>query len=197
MKIFAKDHIWMLVLAACLTMVGVVVAQSSPQQPMMPGQMMTVQSEFDYLAQMIPHHEEAVLTAKQIVAGSRRKAMRSFATKIILVQTNEINQMRAWLIQWYPNRISKYFYKPMMRDLSRLSGDTLDQVFLEDMIMHHRMAVMMSQHLLNFGNAPHSDVNDFAKTVRDTQREEIRTMQKWLSSWFGWNSNPMSGCRKR
>lgn len=195
MNALTQNRTWILVLGICIAMLGVVLAQSNTHQPMMPTQMMMVSNEFEYLAQMIPHHEEAVLTANQIVAGSKRKAMRSFAAKIVMVQTLEIKQMREWVAQWYPNQVSKFVYQPMMRDLSRLSADTLDQVFLEDMIMHHRMAVMMSQQVLAFGNAPHSDVNFFAKTVRDAQLQEIRTMQNWLSNWFGVTNRAMSGCQ--
>ena len=188
MKFFnLNSRAWILIIGVSMAMVGAVLAQSGMQSPMMPRQMMMIGSEFDYLSQMMPHHEEAVVTAKQILAGSKRKQMQIFAAKIIKVQSAEINKMREWTVQWYPKQISTFMYQPMMRDLSKLSGDAFDQVFLEDMIMHHYMAVMMSQQLIMHGNATHKEVNVFAKTVRDTQMQEIRTMQSWLSNWFGVN----------
>ncbi|WP_433429297.1 DUF305 domain-containing protein [Nonomuraea sp. CA-141351] len=48
--------------------------------------------------------------------------------------------------------------RPQMRDLSRLSGDALDETFLQDMIPHHMVAVMMSQQLLASGRAEHPEV---------------------------------------
>jgi uncharacterized protein (DUF305 family) len=72
----------------------------------------------------------------------------------------------------------------MMRDLSQLRGDALDRAFLEDMIRHHMMAVMMSQQLLNRQLVEHRDVRPFAESIRDTQTAEIRTMQQWLRDWF-------------
>ena len=71
----------------------------------------------------------------------------------------------------------------MMRDLSGLSGDRLDQAFLQDMIGHHMAAVMMSQHLLR-GGAEHGEVAELAREIRDGQHAEIVTMRRWLALWF-------------
>jgi hypothetical protein len=110
---------------------------------------MQVSSEFNYLAQMIPHHQEAIDTAQVILARTSRPEMRQFAQNIIQAQTAEIAQMKNWLNQWYPSGNISISYVPMMRDLSQLQGDALDQTFLKDMIKHHMGAVMMSQMLLN------------------------------------------------
>jgi uncharacterized protein (DUF305 family) len=72
----------------------------------------------------------------------------------------------------------------MMRDLSRLSGDDLDRAFLRDMLGHHMVAVMMSQHLLWRG-ADHNEVAELARSVRDDQHAEIVVMRRWLAQWFG------------
>jgi uncharacterized protein (DUF305 family) len=146
---------------------------------------MMVASEFGYLAEMIPHHEEAIETANILLRVSGRQAMRDFAGTIIETQTAEVVQMKAWLAAWYPGRDTAVHYEPMMRDLSALSGDGLDQTFLEDMIPHHMMAVMMSQQLLNARLVVHPEVAPFAASIRDTQRREIQMMAAWLREWFG------------
>jgi hypothetical protein len=133
---------------------------------------MQVSSEFNYLAQMIPHHQ--------------------FAQKIIQVQTAEIAQMKNWLNEWYPGRNISVSYVPMMRDLSQLQGDALDQTFLQDMIKHHMGAVMMSQMLLNHNLVKHQAVRPFAENIATSQRREIQQMQTWLMAWFG-DRNPMGG----
>ena len=144
-----------------------------------------VDSEFAYLTQMIPHHEEAVAAARELLARSDRPEMKDFARSIIATQTAQIDEMNADLARWYPGRDTSADYTPMMRDLSQLAGDALDQAFLEDMIPHHGMAVMMSQQLLARGLAEHQEVTDLATTIRDDQRAEIMTMMDWLRSWFG------------
>lgn len=145
---------------------------------------MSVTDEFSYLTMMIPHHEEAIKAAEVLKAGTDRPEMREFAQKIIDTQTREVNQMRSWLAAWYPGRDTAVDYTPMMRDLSGLQGDALDQAFLEDMIPHHMAAVMMSQQLLIAGLADHAEVGPFAQSIRDSQRAEIMTMHGWLSDWF-------------
>jgi uncharacterized protein (DUF305 family) len=148
------------------------------------GMRMSVASEFDYLAQMIPHHEEAVHTGGLLGRGTERQEMRDFAANIIRTQTAEIEQMRAWLEAWYPGRDTRVDYRPMMRDLTGLQGDALDRAFLQDMIPHHMMAVMMSQQLLNATYSRHDEVIPFAQTIRDVQRAEIQMMQRWLNLWW-------------
>ena len=61
----------------------------------------------------------------------------------------------------------------------------LDRAFLEDMIPHHGMAVMMSQQVLSRGRAQHPEVTELATTIRDRQHAEIVSMMAWLTSWFG------------
>ena len=146
---------------------------------------MQVQSEFDYLTKMIPHHQEAIATAKLLKAGTNRPEMKKFADDIIRVQTAEINQMQTWLKRWYPNQKTQVAYMPMMRDLNNLKGNDLDQAFLEDMQMHHKGAIMMSHRLLMANLGKHKEVNTLAQQISTAQRNEIHQMQSWLQTWFG------------
>jgi uncharacterized protein (DUF305 family) len=144
-------------------------------------------TEFAFLTQMIAHHQEAVDAAGEL-ARSGRSQMRAFGRDIVATQTAQIEQMQAWLADWYPGRSTDVDYQPMMRDLSGLSGDRLDRVFLQDMVGHHMAAVMMSQQLLVRGAAEHDQVSDLARTIRDEQHTEIFWMQDRLTDWFdaGW-----------
>jgi uncharacterized protein (DUF305 family) len=148
----------------------------------MPGHV-RVDSEVEYLVQMVAHHEEAVEAAGEL-ARSDRPAMRELGVAIVTSQTRQIDRMRAWLARWYPGTPADTGYEPMMRDLSRLSGDALDRAFLVDMIPHHMAAVMMSQQLLVGGVATHDAVALLAAKIRDEQHAEIFTMRRWLERWF-------------
>lgn len=141
-------------------------------------------SEAEYLAEMIPHHEEAVRAAGELTR-SPRPVMREFGEDIVRTQSAQIEQMREWLDAWYPGQREDTAYRPMMRDLSRLTGDALDRAFLEDMVGHHMMAVMMSQHLLVDGTSIRPEVDGLARQISDEQRAEIRQMRRWLAAWFG------------
>ena len=181
-------------------------AESSPrdwQQPgwrgggwMMPGPMhgLEVGSEYDYLVEMVAHHEEAVAAAQEL-QRSERAAMREFGQRIVGSQSAQIDLMQRWLADWYLDRSEKVEYQPMMRDLTNLSGDRLDRVFLQDMTWHHMGAVMMSQQLLMRGVAEHQRVEALAATIRDEQHTEIFQMQRWLHDWFdqGWRHGRVFG----
>lgn len=94
-----------------------------------------VAGEADYLAGMIPHHQEAVEAAAQL-ARSDRPEMRALGASVVATQSAEVAQMEAWLREWYPGT-APGTGMPMMRDLGALGGDALDRAFLEDMVPHH------------------------------------------------------------
>lgn len=143
-----------------------------------------VTTEFGYLTEMVAHHEEAIAAATEL-QRSDRPQMRSFGRSIVVSQTAQIDRMETWLAEWYQGRSTDDEYQPMMRDLTGLSGDRLDRTFLEDMIPHHMMAVMLSQQLLVRGVADHDEVNALAVSIRDEQHAEIFWMQRRLAAWFG------------
>jgi len=145
---------------------------------------MRAASEDVYLAEMVAHHGEAVAAAQQL-QRSPRAEMREFGDAIVASQSAQIDQMRQWLADWYSDRTERVASRPMMRDLTGLSGDRLDRAFLQDMIWHHMAAVMMSQQLLARGGAEHDEVEALAGDIRDEQHTEIFQMQQWLRDWFG------------
>jgi uncharacterized protein (DUF305 family) len=154
-----------------------------------------IDSEFEFLTHMIPHHEEAVATATYLRDNTEREEMRAFAEDIIKTQSSEIDQMTLFLKTWYPAQNHEIEYQPMMRELEGLRGDALDRAFLEDMIPHHMTAVTMSQQLLTRGLAEHEEVALLAGSIRDSQRDEIHMMMNWLA--IRSNHASLSGARNR
>jgi uncharacterized protein (DUF305 family) len=55
--------------------------------------------------------------------------------------------------------------------------------FMEDMIDHHAMAIMMAS--MCEQKAVHTDLRELCTDIRLAQRQEIETMQSWLQSWYG------------
>lgn len=78
--------------------------------------MVLIESEYEFLIKMIPHHEEAVVNAKFLRDNTNRDHMKEFAENIIETQSNEIEEMEKYLAEWYPNRTNDYEYQPMMRN---------------------------------------------------------------------------------
>lgn len=75
----------------------------------------------------------------------------------------------------------------MMMDMTaRLegkTGDALDRVFLEDMIVHHQGAVDMAELLAAGTSRP--EMRKFAEDIIRVQSAEIAQMEAWQSAWFG------------
>ncbi len=63
------------------------------------------------------------------------------------------------------------------------TGDELDKVFLEDMIVHHEGAVDMAKELQKGTNRP--ELQKMAKDIIEVQTGEITMMENWLKEWFG------------
>ncbi|MCC5623674.1 DUF305 domain-containing protein, partial [Nostoc sp. CHAB 5715] len=60
-------------------------------------------TEFDlrFINAMIPHHESAVVMAKDALQKSQRPEIKNLAQEIIKAQDAEINQMKQWRKTWY------------------------------------------------------------------------------------------------
>jgi len=143
---------------------------------------MMVTSERAFLTGMIPHHQEAVDTAREVLArGGSTPEMKKLAEDIIVAQEREIAMMKEWYQDWYgvPYTEDPAAYEPMMRDLSKLEGAALDKVFLEDMIMHHMGALMMAKSVEPY--IEHSEIRDLAKAILETQTVEIELMRQLVS----------------
>jgi len=55
--------------------------------------------------------------------------------------------------------------------------------FMENMIDHHAMAVMMAQMCLQ--KATHPELRQMCQNIISSQSAEIQQMQSWLSQWYG------------
>lgn len=60
-------------------------------------------ADFDreFLTQMIPHHEMAIMMVRMLAAGTERTEMKQLADNITTSQAREIAMMRGWLEVWY------------------------------------------------------------------------------------------------
>ncbi|MBD1854728.1 MULTISPECIES: DUF305 domain-containing protein [Leptolyngbya] len=71
----------------------------------------------------------------------------------------------------------------MRTDLVALqNAKDFDRTFIEEMIPHHQMAVMMAQMVLT--NSQHPEIQRLAESIVKTQTAEINQMQQWYQTWY-------------
>jgi uncharacterized protein (DUF305 family) len=70
----------------------------------------------------------------------------------------------------------------MMASLWKLPPNRLEVVFLTQMIPHHQSAVDMAN--LVPDRAAHQELKDLAKSIIQSQGDEITKMNGWLGSWY-------------
>ncbi len=146
-----------------------------------------------FIVQMIPHHDDAIAMAELALERSERPEIRQLAADIRRSQTAEIAQMEDWYRQWYGGEPETGGRMGMgmgmmrgttdMRALESASAPDFDKEFIEQMIPHHEMAVMMTSMVINGGGSP--ELRELADSMRRAQSREIELMEGWYGDWYG------------
>ena len=140
-----------------------------------------------FIEQMIPHHEGAIAMAKVALERSKRSEILSLANDIIKAQEAEIVDMRGWYQSWYGSTPPAGGFGMGMHmggmegDLSALksvSAADFDREFIEQMIPHHEMAIMMAQMLQ--ASTQRAEMKQLADNIITSQSREINMMRSWL-----------------
>jgi uncharacterized protein (DUF305 family) len=66
--------------------------------------------------------------------------------------------------------------------LGQLSGDAFDQTFLQQMVTHHAMAVLMARPVV--ANSARQELKDLGMTIIGDQTREISQMRSWARDWY-------------
>lgn len=67
--------------------------------------------------------------------------------------------------------------------LDTLNGEEFEKAFLQQMIMHHAMAVMMARPIPE--KAVHDELKATGQSIISSQTAEIEQMRGWLKDWYG------------
>ena len=145
-----------------------------------------------FIEQMIPHHEDAVLMAELALTKANHEELKKLAENIKKDQSREIGEMRSWYKSWYNIDVPESavemgsMNRGMMgdkTDLNLLENTKLfDKEFIEQMIPHHQMAIMMASMMLN--RTEREEMKKLAQDIIRTQTEEIDQMSAWYSDWY-------------
>lgn len=160
--------------------------------------------DLQFIDQMIIHHQGAIMSAEHMIAGSERPELRQLSENIQRSQAEQIDQMRAWREEWYPDAAPTFEMDPtqmneMMGDnqMQEMMGDEhmqemmgtdeTDAMFLRMMIPHHQLAIDMSEQALD--NAEHPELKELAQQIIDEQSAEIELMEGYLERIEAGNSS--------
>lgn len=147
-----------------------------------------------FIEQMIPHHDGAIEMAQLAKKRSRRSEILTLADAIITSQSQEITQMQSWYKDWFgtevpiDSSVGMGMGRGMMHggmmgggsaDIESLeNAENFDTAFLQEMIPHHQMAVMMAQMLLSGTDRP--EMKQLGQNIIKAQETEIGQMRSWL-----------------
>lgn len=164
-------------------------------------------SDRQFMVMMVPHHEEAIAMAELALSRARRPEIRTLAQAIKISQSRENEQMRSLYRQWYGGSLPTWpagigwgwhhgsmMGVPMMpgsRGMAGPRGTSLealqaapdfDRAFIEQMVPHHQMGVMMATMELN--NTERPEMQKLAAEMIRVQGNEIKEMQGWYRNWY-------------
>lgn len=152
-------------------------------------------ADVEFAQGMIPHHAQAIEMSDMVLAKEGvDERIHDLATRIKAAQAPEIEQMTGWLDAWgaeVPATGSHGMDHSAMghgsggmmseEDLAALAdaeGANAARRFLEQMIAHHRGAVMMAE--TEVAQGANGDAARLARAIIDAQRAEIAEMTTLL-----------------
>lgn len=139
---------------------------------------LAITTEEQFIAEMIPHHQEAIDSSQVILDITSNDKIKVIARNIIGTQLEEESLMEGWKELWYPDSTYVTRYHSMMPSLSGLSSNDADHAYIRGMIAHHEMAVDMAQDVLALN--PRKEVATFAQTIIRVQTNEIAQLEALL-----------------
>jgi uncharacterized protein (DUF305 family) len=151
------------------------------------GGMMSRNIDQHFITQMIPHHDGAIAMAKLALERSKSPDVLTLAKNIIEAQEREIVDMRSWYQLWFrsdvpPSNSSGMMHMDSMEGdidvLSSVPVESFDREFLEQMIPHHEMAIMMANMLLS--GTERNEMRQLGENIISSQSSEIELMRSWL-----------------
>lgn len=152
-----------------------------------------------FIDAMTPHHQGAVVMAKEAQQKSKRPELQKLAADIIKAQNQEIAEMKQWRQAWYPKApatpmawhaqmnhmmaMPESQMKGMMMSMDLgAADDQFDLRFLNAMIPHHEGAIVMAKDVLQKSKRP--EVKQLAQAIIASQQAEIAQMKQWKQTWY-------------
>jgi uncharacterized protein (DUF305 family) len=152
-----------------------------------------------FIDAMTPHHEGAIVMAKEALQKAKHPEIKKLATNIISAQNKEISELKKWRTAWYPQASAEPMaynsqmghMMPMKQEQKQAmmmnldlgaADDSFDLRFINAMIPHHEGAVVMAKDSL--GKSKRPELQTLAKDIITSQQAEIAEMKQWRKVWY-------------
>ncbi|GAA5503814.1 hypothetical protein Dxin01_03577 [Deinococcus xinjiangensis] len=136
----------------------------------------------NFLTMMIPHHQSAIDMSQLVLKTTKDPQVKTWATNIIRDQQREITQMQG-LLKGYGGPV-----QGMSGQMNQMMGDMTgpinkaankDVAFVQGMLPHHGMAIMMADHLLMQSKNP--VMQKLGRDIITAQAGEMYEFQQYLN----------------
>lgn len=182
--IFARSgSLSQLILAALLT---VTAAAQTARAERPAGNARQGRYEVSFIRSMIDHHFGGSMMASLCPGRATHRELLSLCRSIVEDQQGEVRLMRGWLGGWYrQDKVPSLDRRmaAMIRRMRQMRGAVFEQMFLEEMPMHHRTAIRNSA-VCRLA-AEHGELKDLCTNMVVAQRAESRLMNSWRCEWYG------------
>ena len=174
-----------------------------------PGRVGMGYADQHFIVLMIPHHDGAIAMADLALSRARRPEIKALAMNIKTSQTRENAQMRTWYKEWFGQEVPTWpaavgwgwqggmgvstgmgMGPGMGMGMHRgtnlnalITAKDFDRAFIEQMVPHHQMGVMMAS--MAQAHSQHPQLLQLQQAMVRVQSEEIRTMEQWYRTWYG------------
>ncbi|EKQ69330.1 hypothetical protein OsccyDRAFT_1956 [Leptolyngbyaceae cyanobacterium JSC-12] len=151
-----------------------------------------------FIMMMMPYQEDAIALADAALIRAKHPEIKALARTIKQNQITRNQQLRSFYRQWYgtdvPDGLQRQAISTSGQEPNGMGGalridlkdlevsPDFDRAFLEEMMQHQQMGVIMAQDMLSNSDRP--EIHTFAKALIQTQNAHIDQMQYWYQQWY-------------
>jgi uncharacterized protein (DUF305 family) len=134
----------------------------------------------------IDHHLAGLAVAELCVERAIHSELTALCEQSIVSQQQQIEQLRAWLREWYGIDYTGEVEQSAQQDIRRLaelSGPAFEDEFLTDFSKHHLRIIDKSEKAAR--TVHHEQLRQLAENIVGAQSQQVAMMQTWDCQWYG------------
>ncbi|MBE9103571.1 DUF305 domain-containing protein [Nostoc sp. B(2019)] len=143
------------------------------------------QLEIRLLRDLIDGHNFAIEMSEVCLRRATLQELKSLCRQVITAQQQEIQTMQSWLSNWYGisySPTSNRFGQNVINQLSRLSGDDFNIMFMKTLTSHHWGAIIFAGEIID--RSYHVEFVNLGANVVTQQTREINQLRSWLKKIY-------------